>query len=96
MSGNSSEQVEADTTADVVETAAVATEASTSSGVEKSRSVEEVASMISQQQQISFAKSNENLLVSSFVSFFEPLIHNLDTHVQAVRYGLCHRNIFLD
>ena len=54
--------------------------------IEKSKSAEEVASMISQQQQISFAKSNENLIVNSFVSFFEPLIQNLDTNVQALRY----------
>lgn len=54
--------------------------------IEKSKSAEEVASMISQQQQISFAKSNENLIVSNFVSYFEPLIHNLDTNVQALRF----------
>lgn len=58
------------------------------SKIEKSKSAEEVASMISQQQQISFAKSNENLIVSNFVSYFEPLIHNLDTNVQALRYLL--------
>ncbi len=56
--------------------------------LDKSKSAEEIASMISQQQQISFAKSNENLLVSSFVSFFEPLIHNLDSNVQALRCSL--------
>lgn len=61
-------------------------EASESAKIEKSKSAEEVASMISQQQQISFAKSNENLIVNSFVSFFEPLIQNLDTNVQALRY----------
>lgn len=53
--------------------------------IEKSKSAEEVASMISQQQQISFAKSNENLMVNSFVSFFEPIVQNLDSNVQALR-----------
>lgn len=53
--------------------------------LDKSKSAEEIASMISQQQQISLSKSNENLIVSSFVSFFDPLIQNLDTHVQALR-----------
>lgn len=32
------------------------------------------------------AKSNENLIVNSFVSFFEPLIHNLDSQVQSLRF----------
>ena len=56
--------------------------------LDKSKSAEEIASMISQQQQISLSKSNENLIVSSFVSFFDPLIQNLDTHVQALRSAI--------
>ena len=56
-----------------------------SSHLDKSKSAEEIASAISQQQQLTFAKSNENLIVNSFVSFFEPLIQNLDTNVQALR-----------
>lgn len=56
------------------------------SKLDKSKSAEEIASLISQQQKISFTKSNENLIVNSFVSFFEPLIQNLDANVQALRY----------
>lgn len=63
----------------------VGTAESADGKIEKSKSAEEVASMISQQQQSLFAKSNENLMVSNFVSFFEPLINNLDTNVQSLR-----------
>ena len=62
-----------------------ALEAAAETALERSRSAEEVASMIAQQQQASFAKSNENLMVSSFVSFFEPLVCNLDAHVNTLR-----------
>lgn len=60
-------------------------ETTSATQLDKSKSAEEIASMIAQQQQISLSKSNENLIVSSFVSFFDPLIQNLDANVQALR-----------
>lgn len=53
--------------------------------LEKSKSAEEIADLISQQQKLTLSKSNENLILSNFVSFFEPLIQNLDSNVQSLR-----------
>jgi hypothetical protein len=51
---------------------------------DKTKSVEEIAALLTQQQQ-SFAKSNENVIVSNFIKYFEPLIQNLDANVEALR-----------
>ena len=39
-------------------------------------------------QQTQPTESEENLIVSNFVSFFQPLIQNLDAHVESLRLGL--------
>lgn len=49
---------------------------------------EEIANLseeIRLKMNISKAKINENLLVSNFVAFFEPLIQKLDQNVQSLR-----------
>ena len=51
----------------------------------KSQSAEELALLINKQQQQSLAKSNENIIVSNFLKFFEPLVQNLDSNVEALR-----------
>jgi len=51
----------------------------------KSQSAEEIANLITKQQLQSIAKSSENLIVSNFYGFFEPLIKNLDANVEALR-----------
>ena len=51
---------------------------------DKTKSVEEIAALLTHQQQ-SFAKSNENVIVSNFVKYFEPLVQNLDSNVEALR-----------
>ena len=44
-----------------------------------------LASLIAENQ-AKFIKTNENIIVSNFVGFFEPLIKNLDLNVQNLRY----------
>jgi hypothetical protein len=51
----------------------------------KSQSAEEIADLITKQQQQSLVKSGENVIVSNFLGFFEPLIKNLDANVEALR-----------
>ena len=51
----------------------------------RSQSAEEIALLIAKQQQQSLIKSNENIIVSNFMSFFEPLVKNLDANVEALR-----------
>jgi len=51
----------------------------------KSQSAEEIADLITKQQQQSMVKSSENVIVSNFLGFFEPLIKNLDANVEALR-----------
>ena len=51
----------------------------------KSQSAEEIADLITKQQQQSLVKSGENVIVSNFLVFFEPLIKNLDANVEALR-----------
>ena len=56
----------------------------TPKSIEKSPSAEDIATQILSQQQ-ERQKINENLIVSNFVSFFEPLIQNLDSSVDSLR-----------
>lgn len=58
-------------------------EATSKLTVEKSKSVEEIAADLTKQ---ALLKSNENLIVSNFVKFFEPVIQNLDSNVESLRF----------
>jgi hypothetical protein len=53
--------------------------------LEKSKSAEEIAALILKQQQEKQQKNNENLIVSNFVSFFEPLVKNLESNADSLR-----------
>lgn len=55
----------------------------------KSQSAEEIADLITKQQQQSLVKSGENVIVSNFLGFFEPLVKNLDANVEALRTSQC-------
>ena len=51
----------------------------------KSQSAEEIALLIGKQQQQAQVNSSENVIVSNFLGFFEPLVKNLDANVEALR-----------
>lgn len=51
---------------------------------EEIRNAQEIANKIINTQALS-ANSNENLIVTNFVKFFEPLIQHLDSNVEALR-----------
>ena len=70
---------------DLIDTTTTSTDVRQMSEEAKSQSAEELALLINKQQQQSLAKSNENIIVSNFLKFFEPLVQNLDSNVEALR-----------
>ncbi len=69
------------------EIAAQSTETAATDNASTSLSADErqLAEMIAQKQS-KMIQSSENIIVNNFVGFFEPLIQNLDTNVQNLRY----------
>lgn len=44
---------------------------------------------VTKEETVDIIETNENLIVNNFVKFFEPLIQNLDTNVEALRLSQC-------